>query len=1384
MQSMPGRAGACVVLTLACLEAAAATVSVPLAPSSSQAPARVAVLVELEGPPAARVYGDVLRRSAPGGVSAARDAAAAAAYVQSFANRTRQDAIVSQLVARAGATELYRVTNALNAVAVLADPSQLPEISALPGVRSARLLRPRFPTNASSVPFIGAPAAWAGTPGAVPGLTGAGVRIGIIDTGIDYVHSDFGGTGNLADYQANDPTAAVTPFFPSAKVVGGVDLAGDSYDGTNVPVPDPNPMDCYGHGTHVAGTAAGFGVNADGSTYAGPYGPSVPFSSLRIGPGVAPRALLYGIRIFGCGGGSVLAVQGIDWALDPNGDGDLSDHLDVVNMSFGDDFGDPLSPDAVAADNAAWAGVVAVASAGNGGDAYFIHGSPGSGARVVSVANAGDPGVAASVLTVTSPASIAGSYATQAGTFWNATPPHPPAPSGQSGTVVAAVDATLPTGDGCQPLTNAAEVAGRFALVDSGGCDDNVKLNNVNLAGATGLIVANVVPGDPDLAFMGGLATPAAHIPSVFVSEETGRTLRAHLAEGVQATFALSTWADRLYFASSLGPSRAGAVLRAKPDVTAPGLMIESARSGATCRTSGCYFPDPSGFLPGNQSFFLSGTSMAAPHVAGTMALLRERHRDWTPEQLKAVVMSSALQPVTTGSQGTGPAFAPDRAGAGRVSASGAAGRDVYALDADGQGLVSLSFDAAVAGSRSEVKRVRLVNAGTTARRFEVAIDTLVDAPGVDFSLPGGSVVTLPAGTATEVEVRMDADAARMRHARDPAVSPAKPARGAFAALGTLPRHWLTSESGFVAFREGGATALRVPLYAAAVPTARMAAVGPLPTAGAPTGSGTLALAGQDVCTGTRVAGPGCTGTFPLDEVSVVSPFELQAVSGRAPASIPGYADLQYAGVAYRAGSGEIVFGVSTWERWSSPTEVAVNVYVDTNLDGTWDKVLFNSNPGALSVLSGSWQPQQDSFVAAVFDVATRTVTASPTQMPNRASAAALDTRLFDNRVLFLPATAGQLGLASGSARFRYKVATCPGWAPLCGVQLGAFLDEVAGPFTWDPAAQGLDFSGSDLSPDLAGGTLPVSWNLANLSANGSLGALLLHHHNAEGLEAQVVPLGGAPTADLGVAVVASPSAPAVGQSVQLTVTATNSGPASASGVSVEVALPPGLAWASDDGAGAFSPASGLWTLPDLAPGASRALRVTTTVGSSDPLVAAVTIASRGPLDPIPANDRAWATVQTPRSADLAMTMGVSSRVTIAGAAVTYTIAVRNLGPDTAWGLSALASFDGSPLPVTSGHTASDGVFDPASGRWDVASLAPGAGATLTWTVIAPDRAGPLTCRGNVASSTPDPLAANDAGSATTFVEGGAPLVPTLSSVGLGLLGGLIALAALLRLRS
>ena len=108
---------------------------------------------------------------------------------------------------------------------------------------------------------------------------------------------------------------------------------------------------------------------------------------------------------------------------------------------------------------------------------------------------------------------------------------------------------------------------------------------------------------------------------------------------------------------------------------------------------------------------------------------------------------------------------------------------------------------------------------------------------------------------------------------------------------------------------------------------------------------------------------------------------------------------------------------------------------------------------------------------------------------------------------------------------------------------------------------QGLNFGGSTLLFDLSGATLPVTWNTANMTTNGSLGALLLHHHNTTGKRAQVVTLQGATTADLAIAQTLAPAAPAPGQSVTITLTATNNGPAAATGVTATVSLPVGLTY-------------------------------------------------------------------------------------------------------------------------------------------------------------------------------------------------------------------------------
>ena len=123
------------------------------------------------------------------------------------------------------AEELYRSRHTLNGVALLTDEARLDALRAMPGVKAVRRLVPKRLLNSSSVPFVGAPAVW--DPQGL-GATGAGVRVGIIDTGVDYIHKDLGGNGSYSGQHFDDSNVPWT-----SKVVGGYDFVGDDYDGTN-----------------------------------------------------------------------------------------------------------------------------------------------------------------------------------------------------------------------------------------------------------------------------------------------------------------------------------------------------------------------------------------------------------------------------------------------------------------------------------------------------------------------------------------------------------------------------------------------------------------------------------------------------------------------------------------------------------------------------------------------------------------------------------------------------------------------------------------------------------------------------------------------------------------------------------------------------------------------------------------------------------------------------------------------------------------------------------------------------------------------------------------------------------------------------------------------
>nr|WP_269452094.1 S8 family serine peptidase [Tessaracoccus coleopterorum] len=189
------------------------------------------------------------------------------------------------------------------------------------------------------------------------GLTGEGIKVGVIDTGIDYDHPAFGGSGT------NGGTT-----FPTARVAYGYDFVGDDYnadpasDGYNpIPKPDGNPDDCEGHGTHVAGI-----VGADDDF-----------------KGVAPNVTLGAYRVFGCEGSTDtdIILSAMERAE--------ADGMDVINMSLGAAFETwPQYPTGTAADRLWRNGIVVVTSAGNEGD-YFTQsaGSPGVSRHAIGVAS-------------------------------------------------------------------------------------------------------------------------------------------------------------------------------------------------------------------------------------------------------------------------------------------------------------------------------------------------------------------------------------------------------------------------------------------------------------------------------------------------------------------------------------------------------------------------------------------------------------------------------------------------------------------------------------------------------------------------------------------------------------------------------------------------------------------------------------------------------------------------------------------------------------------------------------------------------------------------------------------------------------------------------------
>ena len=386
-------------------------------------------------------------------------------------------------------------------------------------------------------------------------------------------------------------------------------------------------------------------------------------------------------------------------------------------------------------------------------------------------------------------------------------------------------------------------------------------------------MIANNIDSAP--ADMGG-ADATITIPSMLTTKAIGTSLQTDMGLGT-VTILLTTahrnafflslpaFVDTVSTFSSSGPARAGTTL--KPDITAPGDTIFSTANGT-----------------GNEGANFNGTSMAAPHVAGVMALLKQIHPTWTVAELKALVMNTATNDLWTSSAHT-LKHTPTRVGAGRTSVANAALASVVAYNAADPGQVSLSFgEQAVLGTQSFVKSITLKNTGAADAEYLVAFNNYYQTnPGLTYLLLDASdvgldhPVTVPAGGTLDIKLRIDADALALTRARDASI----------ATTGTYGYRDRFSEGGGYVTLTSTATAptLRVPVHIAARPASSMGvAETGLALSAAATGTLSLTLTGTPVNT--------------LDDKSLVDIMELMDTSPNDVTSTgpDNAADLKYVG--------------------------------------------------------------------------------------------------------------------------------------------------------------------------------------------------------------------------------------------------------------------------------------------------------------------------------------------------------------------------------------------------------------------------------------------------------------------------------------------------------
>ena len=587
----------------------------------------------------------------------------------------------------------------LNAVAVQLNGESLATIGAAPTVRAAQyeaLYRPAAEDPDLSI--IHAKEAWA-RGGA--GGKGDGVKVAIVDTGIDATHSCFSDAGYAAQTQlgdhrfTNNKVIVAKVFFNKAAVQG------------------LTPEAVQSHGTHVAGTV---GCNED--TPATVEGVPISYTP----SGVAPRALLGNYNVFP---GRVASARSEDIlnALEAA----YADGFDVANMSLGGDSSGIDDLLAAGVDDLDIANMVVAVAAGNSGPGHETIQSPGKAARALTAGASTVPHFIGAPLTFggNTLGLAIGEFATVDADF-----------TAPLGIVAGSVNGL---GIACTALP-AGSLSGDIAVVSRGACTFSTKIRNAQAAGAAAAVVVNNVAGDPVAMAQDGTADqpviPAymaslADAPALVAGDGASATLGADLA------YLQSSNVDIMAGFSSQGPTDVD--FRVKPDVVAPGVNVLSSVPANACAAPPCWA-------------FFQGTSMATPHLAGSAAVAHGQHPDWSAAQIRSAIVNTADQGVLKDFQsGTSTVTDVNVVGAGRENLLSAVGA-VAGLDP-----VSTSFGAVPAASGGTGSAtVTVTNLSSSTKTLAFAVDP-ASGTGVAFSV-SASAMTLGPGESGTLTLSMHAD--------------------------------------------------------------------------------------------------------------------------------------------------------------------------------------------------------------------------------------------------------------------------------------------------------------------------------------------------------------------------------------------------------------------------------------------------------------------------------------------------------------------------------------------------------------------------------------------------------------------------------------------------